>query len=200
MRRLVVAAVCLSSPGVAWAGDAPSEGASTLEVRAAQEGEDDRPWLGLQIDAGVPDGANVAVVWRPWHWLRFHGGGAYNMVGFGVRGGVSLLPLDAWLTPSLVVEGGHFFEGDLQGFVATLAGEAPDGTPRDVRYDYGNLHLGLELGSPDFTFYLRGGYSLVDATVVPDTESPADNLRFERDAHVRALTPSGKLGFVVYML
>lgn len=161
---------------------------------------DAKPWLGLMVDAGVPDGAQLAAVWRPVHWIRFHGGGGYNLAGFGLRGGLSLVPFDAVFSPSLVVEGGHFFGGDFRGFVADVVGEAPDGTPESLSYSYGNLHLGLELGSDDFTFYLRGGYSLIEATVTPAQPTEGDALRFEGDGRVSALVPSAKLGFVLYVL
>lgn len=197
---LCATSVALSAPAAAEPLSVEEREALVIEGDIPEASDAQKPSLGLMIDAGVPDGANLAAVWRPYHWLRFHGGGSYNMVGFGLRGGLSLLPFDEWITPSVVVEGGHFFGGDLQGFVAEVVGEAPEGTPEDITYSYGNAHLGLELGSSDFTFYLRGGYSLIEATITPDADSQGEGLRFEGDARVSALTPSAKLGFVLYIL
>lgn len=151
------------------------------------------------LDVGVPDGAQLSLVWRPAHWLRLHAGGGSNGPSLGVRGGLSLVAFDSWFTPSLVVEGGHFFEGDLQGFMAEVVGESDENIPEKVSYTYGNLHLGLELGTPDFVFFLRGGMSLIEADVTP-AQSTGDGFRFEGKAHVSALSPSAKLGFTLYFL
>lgn len=164
-----------------------------------QETTEKRPWLGLMLDAGVPDGANLSLVYRPFHWLRFHAGPSYNLVSVGVRGGVSLIPFDEWISPSLVVEGGHFFPAQLSGFVEGVLGLSSDGLPEWAQYSYANVHLGLEFGSPDFVFYLRGGYSFIDAYLTPSS-SPGDGVRLEGDAHVTAFAPSAKLGFVIYLL
>lgn len=187
----------LALPNTASAQDDLAE----IQYRAeTAEPKESRPWLGLGIDVGVPDGANIAAIWRPYHWLRFHAGGSHNLVGFGLRGGLSLIPFDEWISPSLVLEGGRFFDGDLQGFMEGVLGVDSDAVPERVSYNYANLHLGLELGSPDFTFYLRGGYSLVDAQLTPAEGSGGDDIRFEGDATVTVLAPSAKLGFILYIL
>lgn len=177
------------------------EANQSVELEVVEEAEDQsEPWLGVLLDAGVPDGANVAAVWRPFHWLRFHGGGSYNLVGFGLRGGVSLLPIHEWITPSLVVEGGYVFPGDLDGFIADVTGQENEGLPQSAEYAYGNLHIGLEMGSSSFTFYLRGGYSLIDVSITPADGAPSDGIRVEENARLFLTTPSAKLGFIVYFL
>src|SRR4051812_17568326 len=85
------------------------------------------PWLGLQIDAGVPDGAQASLVLRPWKALRFSVGGGYNLISKGVRGGVSLLPFGRG--PSLTVEAGHFFEGDANATARKYMGAAYEDIP-----------------------------------------------------------------------
>ncbi len=164
----------------------------------ASEPKEKPPAFGLGLDVGVPDGLNLFVNYRPWSWLRLHAGGSHNGFGLGLRGGLSLVPFDSVVTPSLVAEGGYFFRSDLAGFVADITGRRDEGVPEEVEYAYGNLHLGLEFGSPSFTFYLRGGYSLIHAVIQPAQPSQ-DGLRFEGDARVNALVPSAKLGFIFYL-
>ncbi|MEL6188849.1 MAG: hypothetical protein AAFU79_29870 [Myxococcota bacterium] len=193
-------ATLIASGGLAVAQEAPE--LTVVEVIEVPEADADAPsrrWLGFMLDAGVPDGGNLNVVWRPDYWLRFHAGPSHNGVGFGLRGGVSLLPFDSWFTPSFVLEGGYFFPGDLDGFVEGVLGASSEGIPEQVRYAYGNAHLGLEFGTSDFGFYLRGGYSLIDAYVAPPAAT-VDGVRLEGDSHITAFVPTAKLGFVIYVL
>lgn len=166
----------------------------------APEEDERRPWLGVMVDAGVPDGLNLALVIRPEHWLRLHAGPSHNLAGFGLRGGLSVLPIDAWITPSVVVEVGHFFDSDLRAFVANILREDDTGLPERITYTYGNAHLGVELGTRNFTFFLRAGYSLVEASTTPSVESQVEGIRFDEDARLTILTPSAKLGLIVYLL
>lgn len=194
-----------------WPASAPLAGESStagpmrcteasVEVLVEEEEEEDLPQLGFLLDAGVPDGANLAVAWRPYHWLRLHAGGSYNRAGFGLRAGGVILPFEGWITPSLAIDVGHFFKGDLRGLMSDILGRSPDGVPQQISYTYANLHLGLEMGTESITFYLRAGYSLLDALTTPSAESVSEGIRFEEDARIRALTPSAKLGFVIYLI
>ncbi len=194
----------LVSPRVQAAGSASDDqraevaGAHAPTLMAKVEPSPDRkPWLGLVLDAGVPDGAQVGLVVRPWSWLRIHAGGGYNLASGGIRGGATYVPFDYWVVPTLTLEGGYFFAGNPQGAVEAIAGVDVEYVPERIAYGYANAHLGLEFGGDWFTFFLRGGYSYIDATVrPPDTE---EDLRFEEDARLVAWAPSAKLGFIVYM-
>src|ERR1700690_2945931 len=73
------------------------------------------PQLGVMADAGLPDGANASLVFRPLRWLRVHGGGGYNMVSAGVRGGATVVPFG--MGPSATLEAGHYFDGNANGAV-----------------------------------------------------------------------------------
>lgn len=199
LARLLTKLSVVAAVSVASAAHAQAPELTVVEAIDVPEEAPTRPWLGVMIDAGVPDGANLNLAWRPDYWLRFHGGPSYNGVGFGLRGGVSLLPFDFWISPSVVLEGGYFFPGDLAGFVETVVGGSSEGVPDQVRYAYANLHLGLELGTPDFGFFLRGGYSMIDAHLTPPPGDP-NGVRFEGDTHVTAFVPTAKLGFVIYLL
>ncbi len=160
--------------------------------------KDDPVWprLGVLFDVGFPDGFNIALTLRPLYWLRIHAGGSHNLVGFGVRGGASIVPLRGWISPSLVVEGGHFFEAGVDGILSGLV-DAVDGD--EFSYSYGNIHLGLEMGTRQWSFFIHGGFSIIDINAkLSDTRF--SNLRLEDGVHGTVLTPSVKLGFVVYVL
>jgi hypothetical protein len=115
--------------------------------------------FGLLADGGAPGGAGLAGVFRPWHFLRVEGGVNWNYVSYGLRGGVTVIPFEWGLTPTLHLEGGHFFPGDASRFTAQagakiLLGHVPE--------DYWAASLGLEFGSQQrFVFFLRAGLSWV---------------------------------------
>lgn len=171
--------------------------AAAVVAEAEEDEEDDLPLLGLVVDAGVPDGMNLGIVVRPLDWLRLHVSASYNLATWGIRGGVAYVPFDYWITPSLVVEGGTYFPGSLRDAMRTYANVDSEYVPDRILYHYFNAHLGLELGSDWFTFFLRGGYSYLDMSLRPP-DSAEDGLRFEEDARITAWLPSAKLGFVVY--
>lgn len=149
--------------------------------------------LGLMVDAGAPDGAFLSAVLRPLHWLRIHAGAGHNLIGLGLRGGLSLIPFRGFISPTLDLEGGHSFKGDLRS--PYPSGE---GIPETLGYSYGNAHLGIELGSDNFRFFLRGGYSYV-AAEADLGELDESGVRFDSPAELSLFTPSAKLGFIFYL-
>jgi len=167
------------------------------------------PRLGLMVDAGLPDGANAALVFRPFRWLRAHGGGGYNMVSPGVRAGVTLIPFGSG--PSATLEAGHYFEGNANGVVQKFAGQSFQNALLDrVGYDYANAHLGLDFGSKRVTFYIHGGMSYLRANIhnvqsVIESQAAAQGadgsteISIKQDPIVRAWFPSAKLGLIVYL-
>lgn len=159
-----------------------------------------RTQVGALLDAGLPDGANVALAWRPFYWLRTFAGPSHNLNGFGLRGGVTLIPVDGWISPSLTFEAGHFFPGDLSASMESVLGVDDANVPERLSYSYGNAHLGVELGTPEFVFYLRGGYSVVDAHLTPAEGEPGTEFRFDDDVHLTVFAPSAKLGFAIFFL
>ncbi len=188
---------------VAGAADAPTA------VRAADAQPPGEPrasilHLGMGLDAGVPNGAAVSVVARPWYFLRLNGGIAHNGVSTGVQGGASLIPFKFYVTPALTVEGGQFFRG---GSLIDRIGIDPQvaDLAKHVTYRYLNVHLGLEFGSPrSFTFYLHGGLSRVWGTVHDVTGLLSNTFGVDGlssgDAAVVATLPSAKVGFYFYFL
>ncbi len=111
--------------------------------------------FGLLVDGGVPGGTGLAGMFRPWRFLRVEGGLNWNYLSFGLRGGVTVIPFEWGLTPTLHLEGGHFFSGDASRFASgggakVLLGHIPE--------DYLSASLGLEFGSQQrFVFFLRMG-------------------------------------------
>jgi hypothetical protein len=160
-------------------------------------------------DVGLPDGAGASLVVRPAKWLRLTGGGTYNMISSGLRAGASLLPF-GW-GPSLSVEGGHYFDGDANGLMRRFAGASYESNAvlERVGYDYANAHLGLDLGLRRVTFFIHAGFSYIRAEVhnvdsaiqsgMSSDSSSSTTLTVNKDPIIRAITPSAKLGLIVYL-
>lgn len=167
------------------------------------------PWLGIQIDAGVPDGAQAALVLRPWKALRFSLGGGYNIISKGVRGGVSLLPFGRG--PSLTIEGGRFFEGNANAAARKYMGDFEDiAILQRVGYDYANAHLGLDFGYQRVTFFIHGGMSYLRGKIRDANQFFTDpsidgmnangvEVKIKQDPTVVAIGPSAKIGLIVYL-
>lgn len=162
--------------------------------------------LGVQVDVGAPDGAGLMVLFRPYWWLRLNGGFAYNYMGSGLRGGITLMPVQWGVTPTLNFDLGHYFSGDLTKFV-TPSTEAERALLSDAAYDFWSAQLGLEFGSQDgFLFYLRGGITHLSASASTQNvtgilrERASPNFLARASTDFTALLPSVSLGFVIYVL
>ena len=184
-------------------GEDMSVAATTAPVLAKR-----LPRYGLMADVGVPDGLIGSLVVRPWKWLRFCAGGGANGISYGWRTGITLLPLGQG--PSASLEYGGYLDGDANAMAKTLGfGSSP--VLQRVGYQYTNAHLGLDFGSRRFVFFLHGGVSVLwgqihnlDTLIPAPTASDASvtgttQLVVPRDPNARVVTPSVKLGFVVYV-
>ena len=170
------------------------------------------------IDAGVPDGIVASLVVRPLRQIKLHGGVGYNLVAPGVRFGASLAPVRWWLTPSLNVEAGRYFVGDANGLASMFeseesadGGDGGDGDNpilRELGYDYANIHLGIEIGSTRFSYYLQAGFSAIrgeirnlDEALTNDDDDAMDGGRrveVRENAIVELWMPSARMGFVLF--
>jgi hypothetical protein len=161
------------------------------------------------LDAGLPDGAMLSAVYRPWQWLRVHAGGGTNAISPGIRAGFGLVPFG--VGPSFTVEGGWYFEGDANRIATTVTGGnyQPNAMAEKVGYQFMNLHLGVELGRQYLTFFLHGGMSYVRAEIhqanrvfgAQTTDAygtPLTTFRITSDPVITALIPSFKFGLVVF--
>ena len=168
------------------------------------------PNFGLLLEAGFPDGLSLSAVYRPFTWIRASAGAAYNLSGFGVRGGLALIPLDFFLAPSLSVDVGQFFEFDTTTILALVLPQVDlgevGGLIKHVSYRYGTASLGLELGSPrHFVIFLRVGVSYVEGTLggfeafMKDVVGPEEAPNLEaKDLLLRATLPAARLGIIAY--
>lgn len=175
----------------------------------AQDGGGAEPSLhrfGLLLDAGAPHGVGLSAVVRPLPWLRLQAGPTTNTLSFGLRGGVSLLPFQSFIAPSLNAEAGHYFGSDYNDVVDWLGVANPSAATaaiQDVSYDYVAASVGLEVGSASrFNFFLHLGLSYVamgiddaDALIQDATDDPSVTAR---GLSVRATIPSVKVGFLLY--
>ncbi|WP_371876512.1 hypothetical protein [Pyxidicoccus fallax] len=179
-----------------------------LAAAAPASAQDDGPQLrkfGVLLDAGAPHGVGLSAVLRPLPWLRLQAGPTTNSLSFGLRGGVSILPLQTFIAPSFNAEAGHYFGSDYNDVVDWL-GSNPSRSAEaisDVTYDYIGGSVGLEIGSAKrFNFFLHLGLSYVSLNVddasalIQDVADDPDVTA--RNLSVRATIPSVKLGFLLY--
>jgi hypothetical protein len=77
----------------------------------------------LAVDVSMPGGLAAGLHFEPVPALRFSLAALYNVLGFGVRGGVDVLPFGrSPIHPLIGVEAGHHFEGEAK----RLLKSAPD--------------------------------------------------------------------------
>jgi hypothetical protein len=163
------------------------------------------PIFGVMGDAGLPDGLNASVVVRPLSWMHAHAGFGSNGFARGYRAGISVLPLGQLL--SLSAEAGRYGDGDVSQLVARFAGNPGDGSSalKQIRYDYANAHIGLDMGKRRAVFFIHGGISLVRATLGemhtygPATSDTEVTVSGRPTVHLTA-APTFKVGLIVYFI
>lgn len=194
--------------GASPAGAPPSASTppSATGPRSMSAAEDRPPLLGLMLDGGFPDGLALSALLRPIRPLRVDAGLTYNLIGFGLRGGVTFVPFRAAVAPVLRGEYGHTFDGDATGIVghfSTLT-DAERIALRSVSYDYASLQLGLEIGAADrFVFFVRGGVAWFWTTVqnfqeAAQAANPGGNVSDAANPHIRGTVPTATLGLLFY--
>jgi hypothetical protein len=166
------------------------------------------PHFGVMADVGVPDGGTLSLIAKPHSMVRLDAGVGHDLVGPGVRGGVTWVPLRSWITPTLGVSAGRFFEADANPLARRISGDPTIDSPmlQHFGYDFANARLGLELGRKSFTFFIHGGYSIVTATIhnvdsetMSSGSSSSSVTVSATDPHVRIISVSASLGFIVYL-
>jgi len=167
------------------------------------------PVIGVMADAGLPDGLMGALVVRPLSQLRLHVGGGSNSAGPGIRGGITALPFGSGI--SFSVEGGRYRDSDANALIQ-LFFKGAGGFSSYVgkaSYNFWNAHTGLDFGERDVVFFLHAGFTFVAATLkdvaVPAEVLPASSaagsttVEFKEDPKLRLLSPSAKLGLILYL-
>jgi hypothetical protein len=180
--------------------DAVGPGVAAGPALAARGGNRVFPRWGLAVGAGFPHFGTASVVFRPVTHVRLSAGPSWNYAGWGVHGGVSLVPWNAWLTPVLALEGGRFFRSDV-GRLVNDGGEDVERVKSllsGVDFAYASLDVGLELGAArGFAFSVRAGLSYVSIVANGSTTYTSDDGSSVtiRDPALRGTLPSVKLGF-----
>jgi hypothetical protein len=194
---------------ISWGTAARAQVAETISTATPPATPKPLPLLGVMVDAGLPDGANASLVFRPYSWLRAHGGGGYNMISGGLRAGVTLVPFGAG--PSATIEVGHYFDGNANGLARRFTGSTSSNAVLErIGYDYGNAHLGLDFGSRRATFYVHGGMSyiradihnfesVVSSTATDNGGNGSTEISLAKNPTINAWFPSAKLGLIVYL-
>jgi hypothetical protein len=155
--------------------------------------------LGLMFDVGTLDGAMMSLVYRPMPWIRFQGGAGTNSASPGFRLGAVAVPYQRWPTVSL--EGGHFFEGDINGIVRAVSGYSGSRLLERFDYNFVNLQLGWEVERGDLLLFARVGlgfmWTQLPAEDVAEAGSAATHV--DPDGSVRLFMPTLKVGIIGFM-
>jgi hypothetical protein len=168
------------------------------------------PAIGVMTDVGVPDGATVSLVYRPVAPLRVSVGASHNLVGPGVRAGITLAPVPFWVSPTWSLSVGHFAERDANPVARMVTGDATYSSPalEQFGYNYAEAHVGLAFGRRRASFYLDGGVARVVGNVrnlaalgagsEPD-EDDLTSVSYTEDPSVTVTTLSARVGLVIYI-
>jgi hypothetical protein len=176
--------------------------ALAVAVAEASEPEARHPWIGAQVDVGLPQGIGASVVFRPWYFLQLHLGAVTNTTSGGLTGGLTVVPFRYVIVPTIGFEAGHLFDGNLTGIVSAALGKPslPEGLLDRLSYDFYTGHLGVEIGAFDrVVFYLRAGISRVNAKLHSSSPQTSGSSSLDPgDVHVNLTIPCAKLGILVY--
>ncbi|MFT3917563.1 MAG: hypothetical protein QM704_26795 [Anaeromyxobacteraceae bacterium] len=162
------------------------------------------PEWGTAIDAGIPGGVNLDVIYRPIPFIRLWAGPAWNYAAFGFQGGAGVALANWGITPVLSVEAGRYFSTDVAQFVKG-GGSVPDEMKpllQKISLNYAAALLGFEFGSPrGFSFALRLGLARMSLATHGSGTFTQDNgqggttsVKFT-DPRFTATAPALKLGF-----
>lgn len=180
----------------------------TVTAPAPTDPDEAPPWktrFGARLVAGAPEGLSVEALIHPRQWLRVHAGGSRNRLGYGVRGGLSLIPLDLFVRPSLELEYGHTFNADYDELLTQLHGQPTTAATniREVDYDQLSASVGLEVSPWRYVTFFGGVGISYWFIGVPDAKAFLHESETNPDVTARPLTiglssPVAKLGLIVY--
>jgi hypothetical protein len=148
----------------------------------------------VALGAGFPDFGTAELMFRPLSFLRLRAGPAWNVAGWGLQGGVELVPWNWALSPVLSLHAGKFLRSDYSSFAKDE--EDAKALLERVDYQYAAVDVGVDIGSPrGFSVALRLGLSFVSvasrgrASYASDTGSTVTLA----DPSLAATLPSAKL-------
>ncbi len=186
--------------------DAETEG--TVVTPVTTDPDAAPPWqtrFGVRLAAGPPEGVGLAAVIHPRRWMRAHVGATRNTLGFGARGGVSLIPLELTISPLLELEYGYYFNADYEKLLTQLHGQptTPATGIRRVGYHQVAGSVGLQY-SPWRYVTLFGGVGIsywfieVANTRAFISEAEEDPEITSRPLNLGLSSPVAKLGLLIY--
>lgn len=163
----------------------------------------DHTIVGLQLDAGAPDGLGASLILRPLSFLRFQAGATTDLVAPGVHVGLAI-SVPWYISPVISAEVGHQFAGDVNKLLvmAGVTGVQSQAVLERVDYDYGNLHAGLEFGAPNrFMITVHAGYSIVrtETNGLSMTLAAQDPSLSAKEGRLQVIAPSAKVGLLIYL-
>lgn len=156
------------------------------------------PFIGVQLDVGVPDGIGASLVVTPGRFFRVSVGGLSNGLGAGVRLGMTLVAFPTSIfRPILGVDGGYVFGGQAAWLPELIEDEAVRSAISFVNLGFVNAQLGFELGSKNVAFTLRAGLSYIDAGFAPQRFSTGGaSTLTSSGVGIKGFIPSARLGFI----
>jgi len=156
--------------------------------------------VGLMLDAGLPEGMSGAVAYRPLPRWRLHAGVGHNMVGPGVRAGVSARAATGAVSPSLALEAGHFFRSRAGWLAGAVDARDEDGELDEISYDFASARVGLELGGGDAVFYVEGGVSWIlgDLYFAEHMNDSSADVEIRSQSELEFFTASGRAGVLLW--
>lgn len=147
--------------------------------------------FGVLVDFGIPSGINVGLSYKLLNWANVNLTASHNLMSLGVRGGLTINPLDSIISPIVSIDTGGFWTGNL-----SFIKNAPE-----ISYIYVNLYFGLNIGNKDkFSFFILGGPSYITANVYSiDQIIKADSSLKISSLNVSGFAfPSAKLGINLF--
>lgn len=185
-----------------------SEQEETVATPAPTDPDAAPPWktrFGMRLVAGAPEGLGIAAIIHPRRWARAHVGATRNNLGFGARGGLSLIPLDLLISPVLELEYGYYFNADYEKLLTQLHGQptTPATGIRHVGYHQVSGSVGLEFSPARYVTFFGGvgiSYWFIEVRNTRDFILEAtDGLELTaRPLNIGLSSPVAKLGLLIY--
>jgi hypothetical protein len=156
-------------------------------------------------EAGAPDGVGLSALVHPMRRVRVHAGAVRNRLGYGVRGGLTFIPFELFISPRLEVGFSHFFKADYGALLNQLHGQpTPVATGiRELDYNLVTGNLGLEYSPSRYvTLFGAVGYSywfasVGDAALFIDDAASTPGIT-AKPLSLGLTSPVAKLGLLIY--
>ncbi len=156
------------------------------------------PLLGVELDAGFPDGAAAGILVMPVSFLRLQLAGLTNGLGTGARLGVELVAFPTWvLRPTLGVEGGYTFGGVGAWALGSISDDTLRAALSKVTVGFVTARAGLELGSKTFALTLQAGVSWIDVNLGSQAINLGSGVSLKATgSSLRGFVPSARVGLL----